>query len=173
MHLTAVVRLAPHLTDQNVEALVEEASGKSKAEIEVLLARLAPRPDLPERLERVTEQMALVPEPPHAVATPPAPEGARPAEGTEKLAPLSPEKFALQLTIGETTQRKLLRAQALLRHQVPSGDLAEVLDRALDALLDRVEGRRPSASSGARQSWRRGRRERSTVTSSRGSAAWA
>jgi hypothetical protein len=62
LHLTAVVRLAPHLSDENVEALVDEASGKSKAEIEVLLARLAPRPDVPERLERVAEQMALVPE---------------------------------------------------------------------------------------------------------------
>jgi hypothetical protein len=142
LHLTAVVRLAPHLTEENVEALVAEASGKSKAEIELMLARRAPRPDVPGRLERIAEQMALVPEPPHAAATPPAPEGARPAEGTAKLAPLSPERFALQLTIGEATHGKLLRAQALLRHQVPSGDLAELLDRALDALLDRVEARK-------------------------------
>jgi HNH endonuclease len=55
---------------------------------------------------------------------------------------LAPERFALQVTIGAATQEKLLRAQALLRHQVPSGDLAEVLDRALDALLDKVEGRK-------------------------------
>jgi hypothetical protein len=46
------------------------------------------------------------------------------------------------MTIGEATRQKLVRAQALLRHQVPSGDLAEVLDRALDALLDRVEARK-------------------------------
>ncbi len=126
LHLTAVVRLAPHLTVDNVEQLVAEASGKSKAEIEVLLARLAPKPDLPGRLERVTEQAGLVPEPPRA-------------EAAAKVAPLAPERFALQLTIGEGTRGKLLRAQALLRHQVPSGDLAEVLDRALDALLDKVE----------------------------------
>jgi hypothetical protein len=56
--------------------------------------------------------------------------------------PIAPARFALQMTIGEATQQKLMRAQALLRHQVPSGDLAEVLDRALDALLDRVEGRK-------------------------------
>jgi hypothetical protein len=58
------------------------------------------------------------------------------------VAPLSAEKFALQLTIGEETRSKLLRAQALLRHQVPSGDLAEVLDLALDALLEKVEARK-------------------------------
>src|SRR6185503_9611991 len=45
LHLTAVVLLAPHLTDDCAENLVGEASGKSKAEIEILLARRAPRPD--------------------------------------------------------------------------------------------------------------------------------
>ena len=58
------------------------------------------------------------------------------------MAPLSPARFALQVTIGDATQQKLLKAQALLRHQVPSGDLAEVLDRALDALLDKVEAKK-------------------------------
>jgi len=58
------------------------------------------------------------------------------------MVPLAPERFALQLTIGEATRGKLLRAQALLRHQVPSGDLEQVLDRALDALLEKVEARR-------------------------------
>jgi 5-methylcytosine-specific restriction endonuclease McrA len=53
LHLTGVVLLAPHLTADNVESLVAEASGKSKAEIEVLLARLAPKPDVPQRLDRV------------------------------------------------------------------------------------------------------------------------
>jgi len=141
LHLTAVVRLAPHLTDENVDLLVSEASGKSKAEIELLLARLAPRPDVAQRLERVAEQTVLVPEPPHeghAVV----PETPGRADGRGRVAALSPERFALQVTIGEATQRKLLRAQALLRHQVPSGDLAEVMDLALDALLDRVEGRK-------------------------------
>ncbi|HEU5058398.1 MAG TPA: HNH endonuclease [Kofleriaceae bacterium] len=128
LHLSGVVLLAPHLSVDNAEELVAEASGKSKAEIEILLARRAPREDAAERLERVAEQRELVQEPPdHANAFP------------ARVAPLAPERFALQLTISEVTRQKLLRAQALLRHQVPSGDLAEVLDRALDALLDKVE----------------------------------
>jgi hypothetical protein len=138
LHLAAVVLLAPHLTDDNAAELVAEASGKSKAEIEVLLARRAPRPDVPERLERVAQQTELVPGPARPDAAPAAGE----AERRAKMAPLAPARFALQLTIGEETQEKLLRARALLRHQVPSGDLAEVLDRALDALLDKVEGRK-------------------------------
>jgi hypothetical protein len=43
LHLTGVVLLAPHLTDENAAELVAEASGKTRAEIEILLARRAPR----------------------------------------------------------------------------------------------------------------------------------
>jgi hypothetical protein len=134
LHLSGVVLLARHLSEDNAEALVAEASGKSKAEIELLLARWAPRADVPERLERVAEQGVLV-------APGPAP-GNQDRATVATVAPLSPERFALQLTIGQATRAKLLRAQALLRHQVPSGDLAEVLDRALDALLEKVEARK-------------------------------
>src|SRR5688572_13655668 len=49
LHLAGVVLLAPHLTGDNAEELVAEASGKSKAEIDVLLARRAPKPDVAER----------------------------------------------------------------------------------------------------------------------------
>jgi hypothetical protein len=70
------------------------------------------------------------------------------------VTPLAPERFALELTIGGATQEKLVRAQALLRHQVPSGDLAEVLDRALDALLEQGRGqevRQGEAAAGGRR----------------------
>jgi hypothetical protein len=139
LHLTAVVLLAPHLTDESADELVADASGKSKTDIEILLARRAPRPDVPERLERAAEHAVVVPDG--------GPAGGEvvlepPTNVSNKLAPRSPERFALQLTIGEATRSKLLRVQALLGHEVPSGDLAEVLDRALDAILDKLEGRR-------------------------------
>jgi len=151
LHLIGVVLLAPHLSEENAEELVAEASGKSKVEIEVVLARRAPRPDVPERLERVAEQARLVappagqvaPEPPgQVVAHGPPGQVVAPGPVAARVAPLAPERFALQVTISEATQRKLLRAQALLRHRVPSGDLAEVIDRALDALLAEVEGKK-------------------------------
>jgi hypothetical protein len=138
LHLSGVVLLAPHLTSDNVEALVSEASGKSKAEIEILLARLAPKPDVPHRLEPKAEQTVLLPGDEARVA--PGPLGQ--VEARAKVAPLAPERFALQVTIGAATQKKVLRAQALLRHRVPSGDLAELVDLAFGALLDRVEGRK-------------------------------
>ena len=50
--------------------------------------------------------------------------------------------FVLRVALGETTHAKLERAQVLLAHSVRSGQVAEVLDRALDALLAKLEQRR-------------------------------
>ena len=51
------------------------------------------------------------------------------------MAPLTPERFKLQLTISRKTRERLEEARDLLAHQVPNGDLAEVVERALDALV--------------------------------------
>ena len=55
------------------------------------------------------------------------------------MQPLSPQSDALQCTISRETHQKLLYAQTLLRHKIPSGDLSEVLDQALDALILSLE----------------------------------
>jgi hypothetical protein len=46
LHLTAVARLASHLTPKNSEALLRRAANKSKREIEELIAELDPKPDV-------------------------------------------------------------------------------------------------------------------------------
>jgi hypothetical protein len=58
------------------------------------------------------------------------------------IAPLSPERYKVQLTITRDTHDKLRRAQDLMRHVVPDGDPAVIFDRALDALLDVLEKRK-------------------------------
>ena len=47
------------------------------------------------------------------------------------VAPLAPERYLMRVTIGGDTYRKLERARDLLRHQIPTGDPAVILDRAL------------------------------------------
>jgi hypothetical protein len=47
LHLTAVEMPAPHLIPENVDRLLSAATRKSKSEIERLLARWFPQPDLP------------------------------------------------------------------------------------------------------------------------------
>jgi hypothetical protein len=131
LHLTAVVMLAAHLADDTAGELLAAAAHKSRAEIELLLARRFPRPDLPDLI-----QPAAPPSPaPHQPELAPA----RVDPLVTKAKPLAPERFAVQMTIDQATRDKLVRAQALLRHRVPSGDLAQVVDRALDALLRELE----------------------------------
>src|SRR5207244_2073339 len=67
------------------------------------------------------------------------------------VTPLAPEHFAVRLTIGQGTHDKLRHAQALLSHRLPSGDLAQVFDWALDALVDRLERERLGATSRPRR----------------------
>ncbi len=55
------------------------------------------------------------------------------------VAPLAPHRCKVQLTIGQDTHDKLRRVQDLLRHSIPTGDPAAILDRALTLLLAELE----------------------------------
>jgi hypothetical protein len=44
LHLSGIERLAPHLTEENREALLKRAVHRSRKEIEELVAEAAPRP---------------------------------------------------------------------------------------------------------------------------------
>jgi hypothetical protein len=47
LHLTAIAKLAPHLTPENRETVLARAAQRTKREVEELIAELAPRPDAP------------------------------------------------------------------------------------------------------------------------------
>jgi hypothetical protein len=49
VHLSAIKLLAPHFTQDNHVQLLDRVRGMSKREIEVLVAELAPKPDVPAR----------------------------------------------------------------------------------------------------------------------------
>jgi hypothetical protein len=51
------------------------------------------------------------------------------------VAPLSPDRYKFELTIGGATLDKLRLAKDMLGHAVPSGDEEAILDRALTLLL--------------------------------------
>src|SRR5262245_33375313 len=145
-HLTAVRLLAPHLTETNHEELLREASHKSKRDVEQIIARLRPRPDvlstvrkLPTGTGAVTVTSSISEATPTMSVTeqslsPNPPELHRPI-----VKPLAPERYKLQFTIRRNTYDKLRRAQDLLRHRLPTGDPAEIFDRALTLLLEQLE----------------------------------
>ena len=85
--------------------------------------------------------------PMHTVAPPlDAAPSARPSRS---ISPLSPDRYKLQLTVTTDLKRKLDLARDLLRHAIPSGDLATIIDRALDLLLQQTLKRRFAAKRSA------------------------
>jgi hypothetical protein len=148
LNLTVVKLLAPVLNDGNWEVVVAEASGQSKREVEKLVARLEPKPDVPTTVRKLPAgRSAVIPEqrgpegpllaPPGAAPAAPAPIDKRPI-----VAPLAPERYRVQFTIGEETEKKLRRLQALLKREIPNGDPGVIFDRALSMLLEKVENRK-------------------------------
>jgi hypothetical protein len=156
MSLTSVRILSPYLTPENHQDVLARASGRSRREIEALVAELAPRPDVatsvrklptpkPKPLPATTPCSPATPtesasgrssEAARAFAAPPVPfaPARRPVVETT-----SPDRYRVQFTIGKESHDKLRRLQALLRREVPDGDPGAIFDRALALLLEKVE----------------------------------
>jgi hypothetical protein len=65
-----------------------------------------------------------------------------------RVEPIAPQRFALHISISKEMHDKLQYARELLSHSVPSGDIGQVLDRALDELITKLEKRKFAAISG-------------------------
>jgi hypothetical protein len=59
-----------------------------------------------------------------------------------RLAPIAVDRYLLRVTISGPTRARLDRARDLLRHTIPNGDPAAVIDRALIVLVDQLERRK-------------------------------
>jgi len=64
-----------------------------------------------------------------------------PPARTAEVEPLAPARFKVQFTASAELRDKLERLTALLRSEVPDGDLAAVIDRAVTEKLERLEAR--------------------------------
>ena len=56
LHLTAIARLAPHLTRENRNWLLERATHRSKRQVLELIAEIAPKPDAPTVVRKLPER---------------------------------------------------------------------------------------------------------------------
>jgi hypothetical protein len=161
LSLSTAALISRHLTGENHEELLAAAMGLGKRAVEELVARRFPRPDvtplvrkLPVRpapslgptvsdtLDAGTQPPSSAsshlpgPTPPDAVPAAPA-LGGRPSSPPRPVAtPLSADRYQIRFTASAATWKKLRVAQELLRHSVPSGDPAEIVDRALTALIE-------------------------------------
>ena len=160
--ITSVNLLAAHLTDDNYERLLDAARHASRRDVERLVATLQAQPDIPASVRRVRVGVlrvhdsgtnvvqsasliaspATVPALPERVpAVPPVAVPQRTAP-RRSVAPLAADRYLLRVTIDGSTYAKLERARDLLRHSIPNGDQAAVLDRALTVLVDQLERRK-------------------------------
>ncbi|HWM84736.1 MAG TPA: HNH endonuclease signature motif containing protein [Kofleriaceae bacterium] len=177
LHLSAIAKLAPHLRDDGAEVLLARAARRSKREIELLLAELAPKPDVPSLVRRLPTSSTpanpcqlrpggvMPPETPGGPAecgsvtggssapcpvdppaTPTAP------NRSAAVVPIAPTRYKVQFTASAELHEKIERAQALLRRQVPDGDLAAIVDRAMSLLLRELERARFAATAAPRKS---------------------
>jgi hypothetical protein len=166
MSLTSVRLLRRHLTTENHEAVIARACGRSRREIEALVAELAPRPDVPTSVRKLPSPTATLrpattpglpvapgeaairsaePSPPIA-GPPPALPARRPIIQTT-----SPERYRVQFTIGKESHDKLRRVQTLLRREIPDSDPGAIFDRALTLLLEKVEKTKLGRTAGPRR----------------------
>ena len=176
LHLTAVNLIAPHLTADNLHRVIADATHKTKRDVEELVAALRPQPlvrscvrKLPQPVQGdsrhgtagvhadlllsnreggTSRAVDAVPEAPNgievqaSVHTVPRP----------VIRPLAPDQYLVKFTASRAMQENLREAQALLRHQVPSGDVAEIFDRALTLLLTELRKARYGATPRPRSS---------------------
>ena len=158
LNVTTVRLLARRLTPENHTALLAEASGRSKREVEEVVARHDPQPDVPATVRKVPvrpagvaavlKQPSIVEVPPptqptiqEAASSPAPPPAPRPT-----VAPLAEDRYLVKFTVSGDTRRKLRLAQELLSHAVPGGDPAEIFDRALTLLIEDVKRKRFAAT---------------------------
>ena len=151
LNVTTVRRIAKHLTGENHVELIKAASRRTKQEVQELLAGLSPRPDTPASVRKVPERQLLEPVPSVSIASAPTVESSgrspaptlppamsRPPAPRPLVTPLATDRYEIRFTASAATRDKLKLAQDLLRHAVPSGDPAEIFDRALTALIDEL-----------------------------------
>ncbi len=170
-NVSAITILSKHLTRTLGESLLRDSAGMTNAQVRSLLAARFPQPDVPTVMFALmtpaaeTKLSAGVSEMTCKLAVRPV-EASNPLQGIERLeglsievasispvpalaytriAPLSPASYALQCTLSAAAHAKLREVQNLLGPRVSPSDMSQVLELALDALLQQLERSRKAA----------------------------
>jgi hypothetical protein len=145
LNLSTVRLLAPHLRPDNFEPLVAMAKGRSKREVEALVARLAPRPDVAASVRKLPAplQSATVPPPqvPVAVVQAAAAHSALTSADQEPAPrnPAAPGPEPTTLTNPLDTQADVPPAT----FRVPAGDFPGFLSTPTAAVASERPAQRP------------------------------
>ena len=135
IHMTAISILGSLLTEENHREVLEEACGKTKEEMELLVARLSPQPE-------TRDLIRTIPQPKLEVTIPGDREREVEPAKKEEIKPITEERVVFKFTGSAALRKKLERAKQLLRHKHPHGRLEDIIDEALEALLKKKDPER-------------------------------
>jgi hypothetical protein len=162
VNLTTIRVLAPHLTPENHLALLTEAIGMTRRQVDKVVARLAPKPDVAASIRRLPAPGAnaqgagaVTPATPPkegdaAAETLSAAQTTEPATAQRSVSPspashrpvvaaLSPERYRVQITLGQEAHDDLRALQDMMRREIPDGDPAVIVARGLKLLRQQAQ----------------------------------
>ncbi len=173
LHLTGLLMLGPHLTDDNVSEALARARHRTKREMAKLVRELDPLPDVAARIEPLGRELATPRTPTwseFAASFNPVrglPPGERPADWLEESGdetanngvadaepaaarPAPAQRYKVQFTATQECVDLLERARDLLSH-TPDRDIEQVLLRALRDLVAKLEKEKYAATENPRR----------------------
>jgi hypothetical protein len=167
VNVTIVKVLAPVLTEENHVSLLKEARHRRRSEVEVIVARVAPRPETPGKIRKLPARPPLPSAAPLGEARPESPaavdehgagrtdvsggaasehEPARPAPFRPPVKPVAPARFRLDVTVGQEAHDALRFLQDMLAREIPGSDVSKVVEHALVATAREVRRRKMAAT---------------------------
>jgi 5-methylcytosine-specific restriction endonuclease McrA len=167
LHLTAACLLRDYLTPENHRELLACAAHKTKFQVQEMLAGRFPRPDVESRIRKLPGLAVSQAAPTQAArlnSGPPStmqvsnrtglgassrsggeagiartPSAATRVPGRGLIEPTSEARYRIQLNASAALKEKLELLRGLTSHANPSGDLAFVIERAVDLALKRAQ----------------------------------
>jgi len=170
--VATIAVLSPYLKPENYRAWLAAAGGKSRREVEAMIAARYPQAERPDYLRRFPQSSVhfAPPPPPHALEaipssspqpspstaaanapdsgenletlSPTPPPGGSRPHEWQAIVPVSLERIRIGFDAGIAVMGLINRARQLLRHKYPEGRLEDVVREALEMLLDRKDPQR-------------------------------
>jgi 5-methylcytosine-specific restriction endonuclease McrA len=134
LHLSTLLVLRDHLTEDNAETILDGVRGKTKFEVEELMAGVHPRPDVAAKMRKIpTARTASAVT--RAVQQP--------------VEPLSEARYRFEFTGSREFRDAFIHVRDLMRHSNPRDDIERVFSFCVQAGLEKLLGTRLGAKKAA------------------------
>jgi hypothetical protein len=153
--LTSLLILSPILNEKNHAEVLSDADGKTKRELEMIVAKHDPRRPLPDSVRRLpgapawtgtlSAQAARDPRSLEPVSSPSDYAGILPAKTPHEwqaIVPLTIDRVRIGFDAALPLMTLIDRARQILRHKYPEGRLEDVMTEALELLLEKKDPQR-------------------------------